>query len=197
MSDQRLRPWSLESNRYETWKGVDANSAVLWAWLVKGKGRKLAPAIGLVLEEHNPPPTVFRSKTFEGKVAVEVHSVRTAHRRSLRGSPSTDLVVEITQRRRGYFDEAQQKAMDAPGSQPQGDGDFRYRAGCTLLINPTTMEVRRVIRTPGTIADDVQLGRVRRFLTGGGLEPGNAFDFARTAMHAREPFALLHRDAEA
>jgi hypothetical protein len=195
-SGQRLKPWSLESNRYETWKGVDQNSAVLWAWLM-GKGRNLAPAFGLVLEEHNPPPTVFRSRTFAGKVAVEVHSVRTALRRTLRGAPSTDLVVEITQRRRGYFDEDMQKAMDAPGSQPTGEGDFRYRAGCTLLINPTTMEVRRVIRTPGTIADDVQLGRMRRFITGGGLEPGNAFDSARVALHAREPFALLHRDGEA
>lgn len=196
-TSNRLQSWSLESNRYATWKGVDSNCAALWAWLVKSKWYKLAPAIGLVLEEHNPPPTVFRSKKLEGKVAVEVHSVRTAIRRSLRGAPSTDLVVEITQRRRGYFDEDKQKAMDAPGSQPTDDGDFRYRAGCTLLINPTNMEVRRVIRTPGTIADDVQLGRVRRFLTGGGLEPGNAFDSARVAIHAREPFALLHRDGEA
>jgi hypothetical protein len=176
---------------------VDANAAVLWRWLVKGKGRKLAPAVGLVLEEHNPPPTVFRSKTTAGRVAVEVHSVRTALRRSQRGAPSTDPVVEITQRRRGYFDPDRQRQMDQPGSQPPDDGDFRYRAGCTLLINPTTMEVRWVIRTPGTIADDAQLERVRRFLTEGGLEPGNAFDFARAALKAGEPFALLHRDGEA
>jgi hypothetical protein len=191
----RLRPWGLESDRYETWKGVDANAAVLWSWLVKGKGRKLARAIGLVLDEDNPPATVFRSAS-TGRVAVEVHSVRTALRRSPRGAPSTDLVVEITQRRRGYFDEARQKQIDESSVPPPDDGDFRYRAGCTVLINPTTMEVRRVIRTPGTIADDVQLGRVRRFLTEGGLEPGNAFYFARTAMNAREPFALLHRDGE-
>jgi hypothetical protein len=164
---------------------------------MKGKGRKLARAIGLVLDEDNPPPTVFRAKP-SGQVAVEVHSVRTALRRSPRGAPTTDYVVEITQRRRGYFDASKQKAMDVPGNpDPGDDGDFRYRAGCTLLINPTTMEVRRVIRTPGDIADDAQLERVRRFLTDGELEPGNAFDFARNAMSAREPFALLHRDTEA
>ena len=194
----RLRPWDLESDRYRTWEGVDINAAVLWSWLVKGKGRKLAPAIGIVLDEDNPPPTVFRSQASEDRVAVEVHSVRTALRRSPRGGTATDLVVEITQRRRGYFSVEKQKLMDAPGSsQPKGDGDFRYRAGCTLLINPTSMEVRRVIRTPGTIADNRQLERMRRFLTEGGIEPGNAFDFAQKAAHAREPFALLHRDGEA
>ncbi len=193
---KRLKPWSLESDRYETWEGVDANSAVLWHWLIKGKGRKLTRTFGLVLEDENPPPTVFRSRTDRSRVAVEVHSVRTALRRSLRGAPSTDLVVEITQRRRGYFDAGKQEKLDQGRAAPADDGDFLYRAGCTLLINPTTMEVRRVIRTPGTITDNAQLKRVRRFLTDGGLEPGNAFDFARQALHAREPFALLHRDEE-
>jgi hypothetical protein len=194
---ERLRPWDLESDRYKTWEGVDVNAAVLWSWLVKGKGRKLAPAIGLVLDEDNPPPTVFRSKTTNG-VAVEVHSVRSAMRRSPRGATVTDLVVEITQRRRGYFDAEEQKKKDAPGSQfePDEKGDFRYRAGCTLLINPVTMEARRVIRTAGTIADDDELARVRRFLTDGGLEPDNAFDSSRKAIGAREPFALLHRTRE-
>ena len=35
----QFRPWNLESDRYETWKGVDANAAVLWSWLMKGKGQ--------------------------------------------------------------------------------------------------------------------------------------------------------------
>ena len=86
--------------------------------------------------------------------------------------------------------------MDRPATKfsESDKGDFRYRAGCTLLLNPVTMEVRRVIRTPGTIADDAQLARVRRFLTGE-LQPGNAFDAARAALQAREPFALLHQDS--
>jgi hypothetical protein len=194
----RLKPWNLESDRYQTWQGVDANAIVLWSWLMKGKGRKLLPAIGLVVDENNPPPTVFRSASSDNRVAVEVHSVRTALRRSPRGGTITDLVVEITQRRRGYYDPEEQKRKDAPGeAEPKDRGDFRYRAGCTLLINPVTMEVRRVIRTTGTVADNVQLERVRRFLTEGGLEPANAFDRARDAIHAREPFALLHRDGEA
>ena len=130
----RLRPWDLESDRYKTWEGVDANAAVLWSWLMKGKGRKLAPAIGIVLDEDNPPPTVFRSRTGEHRVAVEVHSVRTALRRSPRGATVTDLVVEITQRRRGYFDAADTKAEgsapDAPSRRTAGTSAIAPAARC-------------------------------------------------------------------
>jgi hypothetical protein len=187
--------WDLESDRYETWEAIDDQAAALWAWLMNGPGQKLIPAIGLVVGD--TPPTVFRSQTSSNRVAVEVHSVRSAVRRSPRGGAVTDFVVEITQRRRGYFDPEKQKQMDAPGSVPAPDdkGDFRYRAGCTLLINPATMEVRRVIRTAATIADDVQLARIRQFLTGE-LEPANAFDAASMALQAREPFALLHHSTE-
>lgn len=196
LEEGRMRPWNLDTDRFETWQGVDLNAAVLWNWLVKGKGQKLAQAIGIVIDAPNLPPTIFRSRS-TGLAAVEVHSVRTALRRSPRGAPTTDLVVEITQRRRGYFDADVQKAKDIPGSPvPDDDGDFRYRAGCTILINPTTMEIRRVIRTPGTITDNEQLEKLRKFLTEGGLEPGNAFELARNAMSAKEPFALLHRHTE-
>jgi hypothetical protein len=194
---QRLR-WDIQ-RRYETWQVADVNAAVLWGWLMKGKGRKLAPAIGIVLDEDDPPPppTVFRSRS-SGRIAVEVHSVRTAVRRGPRGATVADLVVEITQRRRGYFDPEVQKRKDAAGQpEPKDDGNFRYRSGCTLLIDPVTMEVRRVIRTAGTIADNDQLERVRRFLVEGGLDPDNAFYPAHETMHAREPFALLHHDEEA
>lgn len=196
-TSDRLRPWNLESDRYKTWEGVEDNSAVLWAWLMKGKGQKLLPIIGLVIDSDNPPPTVFRSRS-SGRIAVEVHSVRTALRRGPRGGALvSDLVVEITQRRRGYFDPKVQELKDKPGQgEPADDGDFVYRAGCTLLINPVTMEVRRVIRTPRTIAENQQLERMRRFLTEGGLEPANAFYRARDALNALEPFALLHRDEE-
>jgi hypothetical protein len=193
----RLKPWNLQSDRYETWLGAEENAEALWRWLM-GPSKRLAPAIGLVLDGDDPPATAFRSRTF-GTVAVEVHSVRTALRRGPRGTTVSDLVVEITQRRRGYFDEEEQKlkdAMDPKSFEENDQGDFKYRAGCTLLIDPVTMEVRRVIKTRGTIKDDKQLARVRRFLTEGS-EPVNAFARTRDSLRAREPFALLHRDQEA
>jgi hypothetical protein len=192
----RLRPWDLDSNRYNTWEGVEKNSAALWAWLVNGPGKKLAPAIGIVLGNAiKNRQTIFRSPTTPGALAVEVHSVRTALRRTARGATVSDVVVELTQRRRGYFDASKQAMRDKGSGQPSDNGDFLYRAGCTLLIDPQTMTVRRVIKTAGDIADNRELERVRRFLTGH-LEPNNAFEHAPAAMTAREPFALLHRNGE-
>lgn len=185
--------WSLESDRYKTWQSIEHNSEVFWSWLMN-HGKALLPALGLVVDDH-APTTVWRSK-FTQLPAVEVHSVRTAARRSPRGSMVTDLVVEITQRRRGYYDPKVQEEMDGTGVEPSKEPDFRYRAGCTLLIDPASKSIRRVIRTSGTIADDEQLARVRTFLTGTGEEPRTAFWSARQELNAKEPFAALHRYEE-
>lgn len=197
----RLQSWTLESGRYETWEGVESNSMVLWGWLMRGKGQKLRESFGLVVNSLDAPPSVYRSE--DKNVAVEVHSVRTALRRSVRGSVLTDLVVEITQRRRGYYDREKQSEVDREKQSEVDDGmikldepDFIYRAGCTILINSLTMEVRRVIRTPGTISDNRELERMRRYLVEGGLSPANAFDRAGQRFSEAEPFALLHRHEE-
>ncbi len=199
----KVEPWNLESDRLTVWQKMEDSRWALWRWLVKGQGRKYAKAFGLVLEDFEAPPTVYRSK--DESPSVEVHSVRTALRRTARGALITDLVVEITQRRRGYFDKDEQEQADKrttpfPRSQ---DGDFKYRTGCTILIDPSTMTVRRVIRTAGTITNEEELKRVRRFLTGEVVPTGNAFDSSRPlSLHAQrgseshEPFALLHRQAE-
>ena len=132
---------------------------------------------------------------------MEIHSVRPAVRRSLQGTSATDLVIEITQRRDGYFEQKDQEAMDRPegGRRRRLKPDFRYRAGATIIIEPATREVRRVIRTPGTIADNDELERVRRFLLGERAGSGNAFDGGvalslslRHPAARNEPFALLH-----
>jgi hypothetical protein len=195
--EKGLAPWDLEGDRLKTWQGIDDNAAVLWSWLVRGKGRELAKAIGIVLEEDKPPVTVFRSRKDPDRIAVEVHSVRRATRLSPRGARVTDLVVEITQRRRGYFDPDVQAEKDkGPALPAEERGDFIYRAGCTLLLDPERMVVRRVIRTPGTVSDDRELARQRSFLLDGGLVPANAFDQASRSLTAREPFALLHAHEE-
>lgn len=183
-------------DRYEAWEEIDANAAIVWNWLIKGDGRQFARSFGLVLEEDDPPPTVYRSRTDPKRVAVEVHSVRWALRRGFRDMTDTNLLIEVMQRRRGYFDAEMQRRMDRRGKKTFEPRDFTYRAGCTLIINPSDLTMRRIIRTRGTIADDRALDTVRRFLTGG-LEPANAFASSRSTLKAREPFALLHRHGEA
>jgi hypothetical protein len=161
-------------------------------------GRSCTAMFGLILEDQTPPPppTVFRRKSDPRAVAVEVHSVRSAIRRTPRGS-KTELVVEITQSRRGYFDPEKQKLADASDDQPKFASkdfkeDFIYRAGCTVLIDPIKMKIRRVIRTRGNIANDEELKRMRKFLCER-LEVGNSFDSVGAVFHSPEPFAVLHR----
>ena len=85
-----------------------------------------------------------------GEPAIEIHAVRPALRRTIDGGAHTDIVVEITQRRRGYFDPGIQEAADAADARADPPKpDFIYRAGCTVLIDPRSVEIRRVIRTRG------------------------------------------------
>ena len=160
-------------------------------------GYAYSQIFGLVIDPNEAPPTVFRK---DGIPSVEVHSVRPAIRKTLRGEYRTDLVVEITQRRRGYFDPNEQDEMDKKGNTEFNKYDFTYRAGCTILIDTSSQVIRRVITTRGTISDNVQLGRVRNYLTGEDGSNGNAFDGGLATsrkvkgMSREEPFALLHND---
>ena len=134
-----------------------------------------------------------------------MHAVRPAVRRTLGGGVRADLVIEVTQRRRGYFDEAKQQEMDdrARAGRTLDPPDFIFRAGTTILIDPRTGEVRRIIRTPGSVNSDDELTRVRRFRTGQAGVVGNAFDAGLLVSRALldraardEPFALLHQIEE-
>jgi hypothetical protein len=189
------RTWNLESDRFKVWMDFQRVRATLHDWLLHGDsvGRDYARLFGLVIDELQAPPTVSRVR---GRPSVEIHAVRPALRRSVGGGTSTNLVLVVTQRRDGYFDETEQATIDTPGRGRRRKPDFSYRAGATILIDPSTSEVRRVIRTPGTILDNDELGRVRRFLLGGGGYD-NAFDGGlalslRDPDRRREPFAMLH-----
>lgn len=204
--DKAAPMWNLETDRFEVWKLLDPMRKQLWKWLLEGDslGRDYARLLGLEIDDAAAPPTVARGH--EGP-AVEIHAVRPTLRRAASGQLTRDLVIEITQRRDGYFDRDEQLRMDtrgAGGKAPRGKPDFRYRAGATILIDPATSEIRRIIRTPGTIGDDDELDRVRRFLNGEQGGSGNSFDGGQ-AMSLRErdsggrdePFALLHQALDA
>jgi len=110
--------------------------------------------------------------------------------------------VEITQRRRGYFNKEDQEAADKRSTpfSTKDKGDFKYRAGCTIIIDTKQNVFRHIIRTPGPIDDDIELERIRQFLTGDAGASANAFAGMRAvSLRERayrglsEPFALLHR----
>jgi hypothetical protein len=143
----------------------------------------------------NAPASVYRGT--DGLPKIEVHSVRVARRRGFRESLVTDLLVEVRQRRRGYFDPKKQASADAgelgEGCDPR-ECDFRFRRGCTLIIDPVNQQVRYAIATRGDVSDNAELERVRRFLTGQADRPDNPFYGQLSgADEDDEHFAALHR----
>jgi len=203
-----MAQWDLSGDRFAIWKNLKEVGKEIQIWLTRGDGipygHDYARIFGLVVDPEAAPPTVSRSGR-SGCPSVEIHSVRPAIRRNLEGEVRTDLVIEITQKRKGYFQREEQAEHDAKGKTYSQipEEDFIYRAGCTILIDVATQEVRRVIRTAGDIADNEQLDRVRRFLLGETGASGNAFDAglassARSpqAINRDEPFALLHQPNE-
>jgi hypothetical protein len=194
-----LANWNLESDRKKVWEDIERVKPLIWEWIMQGDsyGRDYAKILGLCTNEAETPSTVYRTNNGP---ALEIHSARPALRRTVDGSIRTDLVVEATQRRQGYFEPNKQMQMDKqPPTGPFDEPDFNYRAGCTILIDTKTTELRRVIRTAGTIADNEQLERVRRFLVGEAGTTGNAFDAGLPGSLQQhdglrnEPFALLHQ----
>jgi hypothetical protein len=162
------------------------------AWLLDEDWTWLAQALGLVVEVGDVK-TISEHSRHPNRANIEVHAVRTALKRGALDFPEPHMVVVVTQWRAGFLDNGKQKEMDrTPGAHDHPERDFKYRAGCTLLIDPEQMEIRRVIRTPGTVANDDELDRMRRYLLGG-LTPPDAFQgiAARLADNA-EPFAFLH-----
>jgi hypothetical protein len=187
--------WTLDGDRRKAWDSADENAKLFWTWLMQGEGSAFARHIGIVLDT-DTKPTVYRSKTTLGP-AVQVQRIRPALRHNARGDLVRNLVVEVTQRRRGYFDPDKQKQRDSPDTTwfaGTDDGDFIFRTGCTLLFDPDPERpsILRVIKTRGMIDDDGYLDKVRKFLLGIGDENNNAFDSSLALLRHPEPFRLLH-----
>ncbi len=149
----------------------------------------------------------------------EVHSLRPARRVSPDGESLTDLVIEITQARPGYFNEEIQKKVDKLGirgvpsswlkeseepHKPARNGkkaaaiprsDFIFRGGCTLVVDLNTSQVRYSVYK--NIGSDSRLARQRAFESG---QTGNAGTGLRATYFSGQlrqaPFALLHRSGE-
>ena len=139
-------------------------------------------------------------------MAVEVHSVRTTRRAGPDGQDIRQLVIEVTQRRWGYFNVEEQAKYDAmpiadrlievaaaeaaaaEGAGPGRPETFTFRGGATLIVDLRDNSLRYVIRK--SISDNDRLNAQREFLLAAD-EGDTAFTYNRG--RANEPFALLHR----
>ncbi|MFK7942426.1 MAG: hypothetical protein AB8B85_05875 [Paracoccaceae bacterium] len=162
----------------------------------------------------------LKTSSITGKPTFDVFSVRIARRIGKRGQQEREYVVELIQSRDGYLDKELQDQIDrtgkdrtkraltatfkhdhgrAPGKAEKDEinrqihRDFRYRAGCTLLIDARTFKVRRVIRTRHMADDEVGLCAMRAHLDRASENAMNAFDAPEGTGDTSRAFAMLHR----
>ena len=117
----------------------------------------------------------------------QVHSARIARRIGPNGNELHQLVAQITQRRRGYFDAEEQKQVDREGS--DAEPDFWFRGGATIIVDLRDGQVQRIIRK--RIDDDRRLEEQRSFLLEDELALAMVTDDCGVAQ---EPFAFMHGD---
>jgi hypothetical protein len=173
------------------------NRKVIWYWLTQSeeKNPKWEQALGVFFSAKRSKPRItgslFASPSSASVVpAVEVHSVRTCRRAGPDGQDLRQLVIEITQRRRGYFDPEQQRIHDEASlkSGKPEPWDFTFRGGATLIIDLRDGTLRYVIRK--RIDDNDRLDAQRTF-----TQVANS-GLAMTYRGPREqdnPFAMIHR----
>jgi hypothetical protein len=199
--------WGWVTGRKEIFEQTKASQRTLHGWFMQPEAIRAAEAAQLVLSQQTLP-SIYRNE--KGIPTLEIHSVRPARRIGPDEQTVTDLVVEITQRRRGYFNPEIQARVDRGEITPP-EPDFIFRGGCTLLIDPLTPKVRYCIYK--RLLSENRLDRMRRYLTGSlgpslratylGEPQSVYFQELVRGMHARdhaaevEPLALLHRSFEA
>ncbi len=175
--------WDLRSERSTLYDTLRYQRGKLHNQLAVRLDKKREMLRGLMLDVDQPH--------------FEVHSLRPVRRVGPDGELLVDLVIELTQRRRGYFDPAKQQGkadyhFEDPDPQP---GDFIFRGGATLIVDLADFQIRYSISKDITSED--RLARQRAFLAEDSGASLRALYFEGLAGkdHA-EPFALLHRSAE-
>ncbi len=131
----------------------------------------------------------FRRFGLRKDLPFEVHAVRLGRRAGPTGNIVTEVFVQITQQRAGYLDDAAQaRAWERV---EHAGGDFAFRGGCTLVIDPDKMTIKQAIIK--SIDSRDRLERQRRYLGGDIRGSLRATYFGEDSQ---EPFALLHRSHE-
>ncbi|HEV2847103.1 MAG TPA: hypothetical protein VG477_19760 [Thermoanaerobaculia bacterium] len=186
---RRLPPdWSLKSDRKKVWDDMRESARAVHDWLMTESGRSLGVRVGLSLGPE-APQSIERDK--HGVPKAEVHSVRPARRLGPDGHTITDLVIEVTQRRRGYFDARVQEQVDRGELDPVPRQDFWFRGGSTFLIDLERRQVRYSIGKG--ILRDSRLDAQRRFLEASERSLRATYFGDLRLRPDAEPFALLHR----
>jgi hypothetical protein len=166
-SPERLRElvpeWGLATDRRKIYDQTRHSQEKLHQWFTAPEGSDAAKAAYLVLDK-DAPQAFYRHEDGpnQGAPKLEIHSVRPARRIGPDNQILTELVIEITQRRRGYYDAGLQAQVDNGMANPP-EPDFVFRGGCTLLVDPDTAQVKYAIYK--NILSPNRLERMRQFLS--------------------------------
>jgi hypothetical protein len=191
-------PWRLRSDRKKVFEYIRDAAWKLKQRFVEEENRRaledlmkreaLTRTLGLDLSK-DAAATIKRGQG--GWPDLEVHSVRPALRKDFEGQVHTDLIIEITQERRGYLDEEVQKKQDAGKGDAARPPDFIFRGGCTLIVDYEGATIRYVISK--RVGSDARLKRHRDYLkTSVGSHLAALLERARGPL-GREPFAIVNR----
>lgn len=190
--DHPIGGWGLSADRRAAYLDMGRYSSLFHDWL----GDHLAPEhawrLGLVLDPAEKDSGAIRRR--DGKPVFQVHMFRPCRRIGPDGQELTDVVVEVIQRRRAFFDPARQAALDAPvgaawkeAAYNAAHPDFYFRGGCTLVIDPLDGAVRYCVRK--SVMHPDRLARERDYRQGRvGAETAAYLD----ADGTDNPFAALH-----
>jgi hypothetical protein len=200
---EKLIPdWGLYTDREEIHRHCLKANRRLHRLFCEEKAQPAVEAAKLVLDPDRKE-AFYRDRN--EVPALEVHSIRPTRRVGPDKQIVSDLVIEMTQRRKGYYDEKDQKEADS-GNEFDKPPDFIFRGGCTMLVDIEKAWVKYCIYK--RISSETRLKRMRRYLTGN-INPSRyssyygyphreyfnqkyAKDGKDEKLHF-EPFALLHR----
>jgi len=182
------------ADRREIYETATRRCADLFNWLWDNAriSHEAMRSMGLWLREDAPKTIRRRQKDGDRRPrrpAVEVHSVRVANRVGPDGDQEQQLIIEITQERRGYRTPKAQQQVESRGRVAGLTADFVFRGGATLIVDLRTREVRYCISKD--IASTERLAAQRAFQFGADSEALGATYFG--AASRDEPFAFVHR----
>jgi hypothetical protein len=119
----------------------------------------------------------------------EIHSLRPSRRVGPDGDFIAEMIVEVTQRKRAFFDDDREKRSEGIYADGQGRPyDFYFRGGYTLVVDFDRRDVRYAIVK--NIDSKNRLMRQRAFLTESAGASLHATYFGDQSV---EPLAALHR----
>lgn len=149
------------------------------------------PNAGRMLSLEARPPSPGAALE-QAEPLFEVNSARVSRRTGPGGHELHLLIVQFSQRRRGYFAPDDQAAADAGQADRIGaprweTPDFWFRGGATLHVDLRDGRLLRIIRK--RIDDDDRLEEERKFRC------GETTGTPAAAPDGEEPFAFMHRSS--